>query len=309
MGKYGKEDIALLYIAKNNDNIVEFVESVQPPLHREKKWVLIVSSSYGCPIGCKFCDAGGYYYGNISAKEILSEIHYMTNNRFPDNNIPCEKFKIQFARMGDPVLNAEVLKVLKQLPKIYNAPGLIPCISTVAPEGGDAFLDKLITIKDQFYASGNFQLQFSIHSTDKKRRQEIMSPRIWNLEEISEYGRRWFKKGDRKITLNFAVSEDSIIDIDVLMQYFDPRLFFIKLTPLNPTNSALKNGFKSRITKENVDSLELVSELRTAGYNAIISVGEWEENDIGTNCGQFATELLNGKISIKENYSTLSYPF
>ena len=44
MGKYGKEDIALLYIAKINDNLVEFVESVQPLLPREKKWVLIVSS-------------------------------------------------------------------------------------------------------------------------------------------------------------------------------------------------------------------------------------------------------------------------
>ncbi len=309
MGKYGKEEIALLYIAKINDNIVEFVESVQPPLPREKKWVLIVSSSWGCPIGCKFCDAGGYYHGNMSAEEIISEIRYMTQNRFSDNNIPCKKFKIQFARMGEPALNSEVLKVLEQLPKIYNAPGLMPCVSTVAPKGGEEFLSKLITIKDQIYDAGNFQLQFSIHSTDEGIRHEIISPRIWSLKEISEYGKKWFKKGDRKITLNFALTEESIIEIDVLKHYFDPKLFFIKLTPLNPTNNALKNGYKSGITKENVKSLKLVSELRRTGYNAIVSIGEWEENEIGTNCGQFATELLNGEVSIKKNYTTSSYPF
>jgi len=309
IGKYGKEDIALLYIAKINDTLVEFVESVQPPLLREKKWVLIISSSYGCPIGCKFCDAGGYYHGNMSAEEILSEISYMTLNRFPDNNIPCQKFKIQFARMGEPALNSEVLKVLEQLPKIYNAPGLMPCISTVAPKGGKAFLSKLITIKDQNYISGNFQLQFSIHSTNEEIRHEIMSPKIWSLKEISEYGKDWFKQGDRKITLNFAITDESIIDIDVLKQYFNPKLFFIKLTPLNPTNNALKNGYKSGITKENTESLKLVNELRKAGYNAIVSIGEWEENEIGTNCGQFATQLINDEVSIKNNYTTSSYPF
>jgi 23S rRNA (adenine2503-C2)-methyltransferase len=245
----------------------------------------------------------------MSAEEIISEIRFMTQIRFPDNNIPCEKFKIQFARMGEPTLNSEVLKVLEQLPKIYNAPGLMPCISTVAPKGGKEFLSKLITIKDQNYPSGNFQLQFSIHSTNEENRHEIMSPKIWNLEEISEYGKNWFKRGDRKITLNFALTEESIIDIDVLRQYFDPGLFFIKLTPLNPTNNALKNGYKSGITKENVKSLKLVSELRNTGYDAIVSIGEWEENEIGTNCGQFATELLNGEVSIKKNYTTSSYPF
>ncbi|MCK4849406.1 MAG: radical SAM protein, partial [Candidatus Heimdallarchaeota archaeon] len=237
------------------------------------------------------------------------EIRYMTQNRFPDNNIPCSKFKIQFARMGEPTLNFEVLKVLEKLPEIYDAPGLIPCISTVAPKGGKAFLSKLVTIKDKKYTSGNFQLQFSIHSTNEEIRHEIMSQKIWSLKEISEYGKNWFKQGDRKITLNFAITEESIIDIDVLKQYFDPRLFFIKLTPLNPTNNALANGYKSGITKENAESLKLVYDLKKTGYDAIVSIGEWEENEIGTNCGQFATQILNGKLSIKNNYTTSSYPF
>ncbi|MHA1345807.1 MAG: hypothetical protein ACTSO3_05390 [Candidatus Heimdallarchaeaceae archaeon] len=44
LGKYGKEDLAILYIAKQNGKIVEFVESLQPPIPREKKWVLVIST-------------------------------------------------------------------------------------------------------------------------------------------------------------------------------------------------------------------------------------------------------------------------
>ncbi len=46
--KAGKEDIATVFIAEmDNGKLVEFVESVQPPIPREKKWVLIVSILYG----------------------------------------------------------------------------------------------------------------------------------------------------------------------------------------------------------------------------------------------------------------------
>ena len=62
LAKTGTEDVAIVYIAEmDNGRLVEFVESVQPPIPREKKWVLIVSTLYGCPVGCRFCDAGEYY--------------------------------------------------------------------------------------------------------------------------------------------------------------------------------------------------------------------------------------------------------
>ncbi|MCG3222397.1 MAG: radical SAM protein, partial [Candidatus Heimdallarchaeota archaeon] len=109
LGKYGKEDLAILYIAKQNDKVVEFVESIQPPIPREKKWVLIISTMYGCPIGCLMCDAGEYYHGNVSKEGMLEEIDYMIHSRFPEGKIPIPKLKIQFARMGEPTLNENVL--------------------------------------------------------------------------------------------------------------------------------------------------------------------------------------------------------
>ena len=62
--EFGREDLAKVYVASVRDDkekLVEFVESIQPPIPREEKWVLIVSTLFGCPVGCKMCDAGGEY--------------------------------------------------------------------------------------------------------------------------------------------------------------------------------------------------------------------------------------------------------
>ena len=307
LGKYGKEDLAFLYIAKYKGEIVEFVESLQPPIPREKKWVLIISTMYGCPIKCLMCDAGEYYHGKIPKEGMLKEIDYMIRARFPDGKVPINKFKIQFARMGEPALNEEVLDVLKELPKRYEAPGLMPCISTVAPRAAEKFFEELKTIKDEFYPNGNFQLQFSIHSTDENNRRKMMALNIWTLDEIRDYGEKWYKKGDRKITLNFAVENSSNIDPNVIVDHFDPEKYLIKLTPINPTKKAQVNDLQSAITEENSNCFPLAQEFRKRGFETLISIGEWEENQIGSNCGQFATKYQDGKITIKENYTTTNY--
>ena len=307
LGKYGKEDLAILYIAKQEDKIVEFVESLQPPIPREEKWVLIISTMYGCPVGCLMCDAGEYYHGKVSTEGMFEEIDYMIRKRFPNGEVPIPKFKIQFARMGEPTLNDNVLDVLKLLPEKYSAPGLMPCISTIAPKKGENFLEKLIEIKDQLYTKGNFQLQFSIHSTDQNEREKWMTNNIWNLGDIAKFGEKWHKKGDRKITLNFAVAEDSMIDPEIVAHIFDPDKYWIKLTPINPTIKAKTNKLQSGITEENTEIFPLVKEFRKLGFSTAISIGEWEENDIGTNCGQFATQYNDGKVSIRESYTTTEY--
>ena len=307
IAKYGKEDLAILYIAKNQGKIVEFVESLEPPIPREKKWVLIISTMYGCPIGCMMCDAGEFYHGKISKEDMLKEIDLMIKSRFPDGKIPIDKFKIQFARMGEPTLNEEVLDLLRELPFLYEAPGLMPCISTIAPKGGEMFLDELIKIRDEIYSNGNFQLQFSIHSTNEESRRKWMSSNIWTIEEIGKYSEKWYREGDRKVTLNFAVAKDSEIDPDVVLKYCDPAKHWIKLTPVNPTLKAVNNELRSGITFENSETHSLVQEFKDRGFEASISIGEWEENDIGTNCGQFATKLQNGEIKIKDKYTTEDY--
>ena len=307
IGTYGRDDLAMLYVGRIGGEIAEWVESVQPPVPRDQKWVLIVSTLFGCPLGCAMCDAGQYYRGAISAEGILAQIDHMVLKRFPDGVVPVPKFKIQFARMGEPALNDAVLEVLRQLPQRYDAPGLMPCISTVAPCAGTAFLEELIGIKNEIYGGGRFQLQFSIHSTDDTQRRAWMPGAIWGLDDIAAFVRRWYVKGDRGVTLNFAVADDSVIDPAVMARHFDPEHCWIKLTPVNPTDKAVDNGLVSGITVANEQSLELLDDFQRYGFTAAVSIGAWEENAIGSNCGQFATRFVDGQVMLTETYKTASY--
>ncbi len=291
VGEYGKEDLAKVYVATmRNDkkSLVEFAESLQPPLPFEKKWVIIVSTLFGCPVKCKMCDAGRTFYGRLTSKEILQQIDYLVGRHFSDHTIPVEKFKVQFARMGEPAFNPDVLDVLEKLPEVYDASGLIPCISTIAPAGTEKFFESLIQIKKRFYRNGHFQLQFSIHTTDNEKRDKLIPVKKWSLEEIAKYGERFFEPGGRKITLNFATVRGYEIEPKIIGKYFDPEKFLIKLTPLNPTNNVKKNGLVSFIDPCKPETAsELVDSFRSHGFDTILSIGENEENKIGSNCGQF----------------------
>ena len=301
----GRDDIARVYVADFGDGkMVEFVESVQPPHPREKKWVLIISSLFGCPVGCLMCDAGSTFKGKLSEAEIFAQLDFLIQNRFPGNIVPVEKFKVQFARMGEPAFNPAVLEVLEHFPEKYKAPGFIPSVSTVAPRGAEAFFEKLLELKRSLYAGGHFQLQFSIHSTDEKTRDRLIPIKKWNLAEIAGFGNRFHENGDRKVTLNFALAREVELDPEVLLDHFDQRVFLIKITPLNPTYQSLEHSLSSYLEPLNTGKrYRIIEALRAAGYEVIVSVGELEENLIGSNCGQYLTRHLEEERKMEKGYS------
>jgi 23S rRNA (adenine2503-C2)-methyltransferase len=284
----GSDDIATAYLAETRTGrLVEFTEAVQPPLPRTEKWVLIVSSLYGCPIRCAICDAGGRYEGRMSVDDIIEQLDFLVERRYPDRAVPAAKFKIQFARVGEPSLNPAVLDVLSLLPERYDAPGLMPSVSTVAPAGCAGFFDRLRDIKDALYASGRLQLQFSIHTTDEVLRDRLIPVRKWGLSRIADFGSAFRGPGDRKVTLNFALARGMPLDAQVLVRWFDPEDFLVKITPVNPTHSSVRNAVVSQIDPGREEAGEMIGRLRDAGYEVLLSIGETEENRIGSNCGQY----------------------
>jgi 23S rRNA (adenine2503-C2)-methyltransferase len=301
----GSEQIAMVYIADfGQGRAVEFVESIQPPLPREKKWVLMVSTLFGCPVKCLMCDAGGSYQGKLSCEEILAQIDYLVKKRFPGDFIPVEKFKIQFARMGEPSFNPSVLDVLTELPDRYHAAGLIPSLSTIAPRGVEHFFERLLDIKERLYSNGNFQFQFSLHTTNNDVRDRLIPVKKWSFAEMAEYGNRFYKQGDRKITLNFALAKDTPIAPEILSRYFDPDKYVVKITPLNPTCEAVKNGLSSYLDPyEKKANHEIVTLLADWGYEVIVAIGEVEENQIGSNCGQYLLKYLDERTPVANGYT------
>jgi 23S rRNA (adenine2503-C2)-methyltransferase len=297
-----ENNIANVYIAENSEGKqFEFVESIQPPLTIKQKWVLILSTLYGCPIGCKFCDAGGDYHGKLSFDELMFQIEYLINQRFPDKYVDSDKFKIQFARMGEPSFNSNVLDVLEAIPNTFSMKSFVPSLSTIAPHGTDNFFDRLIEIKKRLFPR-DFQLQFSLHSTNENQRDELIPVKKWNFEKISEYGERFYSPKGKKITLNFAMGKTNILDVKELKYYFDPNIFLIKITPVNPTFKAKENKIESLITPE-IKNYDLINDLNKEGFEVILSIGELEENKIGSNCGQYLNTLNQKNEIIDQSYS------
>lgn len=298
--KLGREDIAIVYVAQSDKgHRIEFVESVEPPIPHEQKWVNIISTLYGCPVGCSMCDAGIHYRGKLSREELLYQIDYLVDKRFPDRTVPVDKWKIQFARMGDPAFNMNVIDVLNTIPERYDAPGFMPSISTVAPKNTDRFFSGLLEASAQYH--GRFQFQFSIHSTDPDIRRKLIPIDCMSFAEMAQYGEKFYLPGGRKITLNFVMMESVPVDSKLLRKQFNSDIFLIKITPLNPTYTAKMNELASCFSQDERE-MQVVNSLRDEGYEVIVSQGELEENAIGSNCGQFVAAMDRCKADSIDAY-------
>jgi len=301
----GTPDVAEVFMADMGEGrMIEFVEALQPPYTRDERWILMISTLYGCPVKCLICDAGGGYRGKPTAEEILRQIDHMVYRWYPDGCVPSRKFKIQFARMGEPALNMAVLDVLEQLPERYDAPGLMPSISTIAPHGVDAFFEGLLDVKNRLYPNGRFQFQYSIHTTDVPLRDKLIPVRKWSFTQMAVYGERFHRPGDRKITLNFALAEGMPVEPDVMLRYFDPERYLVKITPINPTCHAVQNGLYTHIDPYRPETGQAIAQSLTAvGYDVIVSIGEVQENEIGSNCGQYVLKYMESQKELKDGYT------
>ena len=289
----GLGEILVASFRGEDSRLAEFVDTRDPRYPVEEKWVTILSTQFGCPVGCLFCDAGGMFLGNLMPGEMLALLDHLVDRRFPGRKVPVPKWKLHFARMGEPALNPSVLEVLEMLPGRYDAPGLIPTIPTIAPSASGEWFERLREIKDGLYPGGRFQLQFSANSTDEAARDRLMPHPKWTLPEIARFGERWHRRGDRKLTLNFALGPDLPFDPARVAGLFDPEKFLVKITPVNPTDRARENGLGTFLAHDRHGlPEEILAPLEEAGFQVILSIGEAQEIDLGTNCGQAVSRIL-----------------
>ncbi len=297
-------NLSKVFIAELEDGrLIEFVESVQPPRTINEKWVLIISTLAGCPVKCLMCDAGHYFKGKLSGEEMIAQIEYLVKDKFPSGKVETDMLKIQFARLGEPSMNINVIDVLKWLPSRFIGVNILPSISSIAPKGFDLFFERLISVRQNTYRYKDFQMQFSIHTTDVEKRNKIIPVKKMSFEEIAVIGEKMYREGFRKIALNFALMKDSPLDVNVLSKYFSPDIFMVKITPVNPTYSKLRNEIESFFNAYEEDKNYLIDEIRSAGYDVILSIGEKDENLVGSNCGQFIVSHLNNEYKLCDGYT------
>lgn len=290
--KVGKENVATVYLLRSrlDKNVfIECVESLDPPKEPKEKWVITLSSQKGCPVGCSFCDASYYYKGNLSKEEIFDQLYVIIQNHHNDEYLLSKKIKVHLARMGEPSFNDYVLDFLEELQEKFKKVNFIPSIATVAPKGRMNWFKKLKSIKDKYYKLGRFQLQFSLNTTDESFRDKLIPIKKISFEEIKNFGESWLNEGDRKVTLNFALSDEAPFCSKNLMKIFPKEKFLIKITPLNPRLEG--NGLSSLLDYSGKIPQKLskeIEELQKNDYEVIISIGSEEEIKIRSNCGQIA---------------------
>ena len=290
--------LAALYLAQlgaGPGRRVEFVDTLEPGKPKAEKWVMMVSTQVGCAVGCRMCDAGAAGYGgNLSAREMLSQIRFMARKNQDLDLGRHPKVKIHFARMGEPALNPAVLQALRALAREFPNPGIIASVSTVAPlsPAVEPWFEELLRVKDACFPRGRFQLQFSLHAIDEDRRREIVPIRKWSLERVAEYGRAFVRPGDRKVTLNFAPGPGEDLDADGIARFFDPRHFLVKVTPVNPTLAARRSGRTFVWTEAPEPVSAAAARLQGLGYEVIVSPSLPEELSSETSCGQLWSEGL-----------------
>lgn len=265
-----------------------------PLMPLTKKWVVTISTQYGCSMGCTFCDVPKVGAGvNATFYDLTGQI--LTALILPDKPKQTSRLNIHFARMGEPSWNPNVLDcghwVHTHLSAEYNPH---PVVSTMMPRHNPwlkTFIHTWMRIKNRVYL-GNAGLQISINSTDEAERKTMFSNNACSLEEIATIMQGIIPVG-RKITLNFAVAGYTV-DCEKLARLFSPEIYIVKLTPMHKTNSAIQNSIKTDGDYTTPEPyLELEARMQKAGYETLTFIASREEDEGRITCGN---AILSGTV-------------
>ena len=141
------------------------------PMPLTEKWVITISTQYGCSMGCKFCDVPKVGIGrNATFNDLKGEV--LTAIKQHPEVKHTKRLNIHYARMGEPTWNANVLlhaiSVKKDIEPFIGDSLVHPVISTMLPKRNKKLVEFLhkwcYYIKNELY-KGDAGLQFSINTT------------------------------------------------------------------------------------------------------------------------------------------------
>ena len=296
IGDYGKEaNLKAVFMGLTRE--IEHVKH-QELLPLTEKWVITISSQYGCSMGCKFCDVPKVGPGvNATYSDLKDQI--VTGLSLHPEITSTKRLNVHYARMGEPTWNRSVLDFTKNMRKElypYIGRSLIhPVVSTMLPKNNkylNEYLNDWMEIKNYDF-HGNAGLQFSINSTSDSERNEMFSGNSLSLNEISSIGKMLDSPKGRKITLNFAVAGYEV-DAEKLRDLFSPDKFVVKLTPMHKTHTALENGIKTDGDYTTMYPYQHIEEaLKKVGFDVLVFIAS-EYEDLGRiTCGN---AILSGTL-------------
>lgn len=263
-----------------------------PCMPLQEKWVITLSTQYGCVQKCKFCSVPQVAFrGNVSSADLLKQLHTAIH-LYPDVKY-TERLNIHFARMGEPIFNNEVFSFAeglyhskKDLP--IRVETLHPVLTTSLPAGFKSleyWLNQWVSIKNGLY-NGQAGLQFSINSTNEDQRQEMFGGSSITLYDFAIIADRLAAPVGRKYCLNFAYATGYEIDGAKLATLFDPDKFMCKITPIHNNSACRENGIETVGGYESYHPYREPEEsLKAAGFDVLVFIPSMDEENGLVTCG------------------------
>lgn len=264
------------------------------------KMVVTISTQKGCPMNCMFCDCPRVKFGgNISRLELAEEV---TEAIARSGCKYTKRFNLHLARMGEPSLNADnVLSFLENdlgglVNNMMKADVIHPVFTTMCPKGLGkkklaSILQRFCSIKNNSY-DGEAGLQLSINSTDETQRNELFRGCSLSLNDIADIARELPMPKGRKYTLNFPVTDKTILNPKELSKLFDKEKFIVKITPIHETHEANKNGINTPEGYYKYDVYKQFEQpLIEEGWQVIVFIPSKEEDEDRITCGNALLSL------------------
>ena len=297
IGDYGKDKNIRAQFLGFNEEINGVANG--PVKSLTEKWVMTLSTQYGCPMKCRFCDVPNVKFGGNATVADLYNQFVNARNCYPGVKY-TDRLNIHFARMGEPTFNHENVfqfaesliseKFYIQYTLDFRIETIHPVFTTMLPKvlkknNLENILAQWCIIKNDTF-NGQAGLQLSINTTDEEKKNYMFYNRSHSLKDISLMARYLPPPVGRKYCLNFAITSSNDIDANKLAELFDPMSWMVKITPIHNNDACKENGFK---TENGYCSYEVYREaennLIEAGFDVIVFVPSMDEENGTITCG------------------------
>ncbi len=293
IGDYGKEHNVRAEFLGLTKEINGVPNRACKPL--SEKWVITLSTQFGCPMKCNFCSCPQIGYKGNSTYADLERQFMSAIALFPDVHY-CERLNVHFARMGEPIFNYDVFRFTESLYKekaYWNLKARLrtevvhPVLTTCLPKYSK--LKKRVMewcdIKNKLY-NGQAGLQLSINSTDENQRQEMFGGKTLTLEDISYLGRLLPSPVGRKYCLNFAYATGFEVNARKLAKLFCPTKFMCKITPIHNNKQCREKGIQTVDGYQSYSPYaQIEKDLISVGFDVLVFVPSMDEENGLVTCG------------------------
>ncbi len=266
-----------------------------------EKWVITISTQYGCSMKCRFCDVPLVGPGkNVSEADILGQI--LLARELHGEVTHTKRLNLHFARMGEPTFNTAVLDASRYLARKADefldlqCDTFHPVLTTMMPKKNGilkGYVQEWVAIKNEDFG-GEANIQVSINSTSDDQRDHMYRGSTRTLAEISGIVSGFPAPVGRKYCLNMAMADGYEFDGAKLAGLFNPDHWMVKITPIHVTTSTEANGMKSSGGYDLYDFYAPREDaFKEAGFDTLVFVPSYDEDFGMITCGN---AVLSGRM-------------